>query len=526
MLSYYKNYLEQIQKKVLKIDRQLDNKYNKYNQLGGKLLTEPITSMKNKVTQINETVEKLEKLFPYMKRYKRRINDLITRINEVHDSGGDHINGGLDSTKLNEMMANLDKMNNDIVSLLNKETFRIHSDKEIHSNILIKPSKDSWEDILIIYRILISDFNKVHSQSKSVKLHEIYDNVITNIKKNSVELDELEKAINLYEIEIRSKINILIDNMDVTFDKNYIAYAKEYINPDEFKIKLTFGEELLSPVGADYTILKDMTDQLIEHYYNTSLDITINTSNSAYNPINDVAQNERNAIKIDSYYKKINQNKENRININNPQPSNEDDTEQQSPQELVEPVKSTRSPSSQNNNNVEQVHSGGNQLDHEKETQSIILVKKDLVELSRKFETINIKIGTSQELHNSFEQYRIRYSYYLMYLIMIMTKNQMSQEQLIYKYMDKETVKFYYNIIKDILQKIENMDKTEIILFFSTYHYFTLVKTKHLCKFLIENLSDTKILDVFNSASELLIHLTVFNNFKDILESYHDNYLK
>lgn len=465
MLLYYKKYLQQIDKKVTKVNKQLNLIYNQYNQYGGEFSEKPLIDMQNKVKNINSTLERLEKISPYVKRYKNRIVNLIQEIEKVHNSGGDHISGGLDSTKLDEMMKNLETMNNDIVALLNKETFRIHGDKEIHSNILIKSEKDSWENILIIYRLLVANFNEVFTQSKSDKLYAIYEQVLQNIDKNSIELDELEQVINKYEIQARSKIGTLLDTIDTKFDKSYIAYTKENIDEDDYKVKINFGVDTLVPYGADYTILKNILDQLIDHYYNTTLiNISINPTHDAYKSITDVTNDERKTFQL-----------------------------------------------------------GGDLSDHEKETHNIIKIKTSLTELSRKFEKINLKIGTSQELHDSYEQYRIRYSYYLMYLIMIMTKNQMRQEQQIFKYISKEIVQFYYNIIKDILSKIENMDKTTIITFFSVYHYFTLIKMKNFCKFLITNLSDDSIVDIFSCAPELLIYFTLFNNFKDLLESYDNN---
>ena len=472
MLSYYKTYLQQIEKKAIRTDKKLINKYNKYSeysknsQCGGEFSEKPIDIMQNKVTKVNETLERLEKISPYVKRYKNRISNLIQEIEKVHNAGGDHISGGLNSAKLDKMMKDLDTMNNDIIMLLDKETFRIHSDKEIHSNILMKSDKESWENILIIYRMMIANFNELFVQSKSLKLHMIYEQVLINVEKNSKELDQLEAVIDEYEINIRSKTGSLLDNIDTVYDPNLIMYTQENIAESEFKIKITFNTEILSPTGANYEELKTMTNQLIDYYYNSSsVNISINESSGAYDSVSNLVGNERKTLQIGGI-------------------------------------------SDEEMNN------------HQKETQNIIKLKTSLTELSRKFEKVNIKIGTSQELHNSYEQYRIRYSYYLMYLIMIMTKTQTVREQYIFKYIDKKTIKLYYDIITDILNKVENMDKTTIILFFSTYHYFTLIKMKSFCKFLIQYTPDANLVDIFNCGPKLLTSFTLFNNFKDLLDSY------
>lgn len=164
---------------------------------------------------------------------------------------------------------------------------------------------------------------------------------------------------------------------------------------------------------------------------------------------------------------------------------------------------------------------GGNtEYENQKE---IINVNNLLLSLSQKLEKINIKIENVTMLENTYNQYRARYTYYITYLILCITKYDIIGEQIIYKYINKGTIQFYHSIINNILSKINEKTKSDIIDYMSKYHYFTLIKLQKFCDFLIKNMQIDSVINVFES-TKLIVEFTLLNNFKDIIESYHETF--
>ena len=473
MLSYYRSYLKTIDNKVLKINEQLEEKYIKYKkikakyQIGGDGYNKALDAVSEKITQVNDTLLKLDASSKVMASYKSQITDLIAEIDNVHSLGTDDMLGGLDNAKMELMFKKLDDINNSILHILNKDAIRRHDDNTIPASIFVKPKNESWENILNIYNILLKDYKGLYADAKSMNLGEIYGKVIENIKQNSKSLDELNKTINTYEVSIRGKLHKLFNEFQTEYETNSIKLAR---GKPETLIKIT--SNIVRPLGTDYTVLNNTAKKLIDYYYDrNSINFSINLVED--DSLLDLKNSQRNKIQIGGIL-----SKEDMVKYN---------------------VKV-----------------------HEEETENIGEIKTHLTNISIQFEQVNQKMEILHDLHNEFEKNRIRYSYYLMYLMMIITKKQVTQDQEIFKYISKETIEFYYLIIKDILDAIEyaQINSSKSIEFFSTYHYFTLLKVKNLCQYLKKNLQEDEVVDIFECSSNLMADFALFNNFKDILQTY------
>ena len=96
---------------------------------------------------------------------------------------------------------------------------------------------------------------------------------------------------------------------------------------------------------------------------------------------------------------------------------------------------------------------------------------------------------------------------------MTMDKQNIISEQLIYKYINKGTMQFYYSIIKNIIYKILQKNKEPIIIYFTEYHYVTLYKMEVLCREILKKMGTEDVLDVFKCTNNVLTDLSILNNF-------------
>jgi hypothetical protein len=107
------------------------------------------------------------------------------------------------------------------------------------------------------------------------------------------------------------------------------------------------------------------------------------------------------------------------------------------------------------------------------------------------------------------------------------------QSMKIYKFINKGILNFYYFIIKDILIRFNNItlqtaQSEPFIINLNVFHYITINKLFKFIEFLLKS-SKIRIdnyIDIKNCSGDVLYGFVLFNNFKDIIDSFNEKYQK
>jgi hypothetical protein len=143
------------------------------------------------------------------------------------------------------------------------------------------------------------------------------------------------------------------------------------------------------------------------------------------------------------------------------------------------------------------------------------LLNKGLYNFSYELENLQIKMGKLNYLINYYEQLKIRYFYYQMYLGLLINKT----DYLIYKtnYLEYKTIVLY----KDLVNYITNNLRENELKYFGKYHVITLLKIDNFLNNLQLNLKDGDVFDMRKiEDNNLKIDSYLFSSFRKILDDF------
>ena len=124
-------------------------------------------------------------------------------------------------------------------------------------------------------------------------------------------------------------------------------------------------------------------------------------------------------------------------------------------------------------------------------------------------------------------------------MFQIMMMDRPMSNIVIYKYINKGLIQFYLNILLDIWKYIgarpignntlirsgnqsSSVRERDDIKYFSTYHYFTIAKLIKFFQFVLSKLTTKSIVNITQCTGNVKSMFTLFNYFKNILESYNE----
>jgi hypothetical protein len=172
-----------------------------------------------------------------------------------------------------------------------------------------------------------------------------------------------------------------------------------------------------------------------------------------------------------------------------------------------------------------------------------------LLDLINEFEKTNIFIKKVSEKYNDVILKLERVTFYNFYLKVLAYKSWEKQDFIIYNYINKGLCQYYFNILEDILEKFKNIDlikENEIIYngiqYLNKYHYVIINKLYNFFKALLNlniftnntiikidnELFNKNIKQIGGDIQIFLINMKenfiLFNNFKEILDSYKETF--
>ena len=450
MITYYYNYLKYKKKELKSVRHGIQHKY----LVGGN--NKKIDSIITNTEGVSERDVVIQNISSKLKIYEDKINDLMDKISIVSDSV--HIPDGIGETDINPILDNLDSINNKIINLLNEHTIQPLDQKgKISADPMVKSDSKGWADILILYKLIVSNFNEVKKTAGALPLHTVYSKIEGHIDKHIDLINNLVSLLVSYEKMLKEKKADLFNIVKFTLNDSDISLMESEVY--NYTTRIDYSAELQYAIGTNYEILSNMTNNIIKTYYKDNKTLT-DLKHDAFASVNDI----RKGYMVGG----------------------------EQPQQV------------------------------ELQITNLNQIKDKLMELTQTQDILNKTMESVHNIRNEYYQYRARYNYYVLYLITTMKKHKMLQEQLIYKFINKGIVQFYLSIINNILNKITNKTDSDIINYFSVYHYFTLMKCKNTCDFIVKTIKTEDVIDVFNSSPEFIMNFSVLNNFKDILESYHE----
>jgi len=138
--------------------------------------------------------------------------------------------------------------------------------------------------------------------------------------------------------------------------------------------------------------------------------------------------------------------------------------------------------------------------------------------LEKLYELIETVLDDSQYL----KEIQYRYNFYVAYLFLIIRQTSSKDILIIYKYLPKNKVLLYIDILNKIKSKFTNLSATDVnTIYLNKYHYLNIEKIYNVLNFILTNFpSDDNIIDIDNCKGKILSDLTIFNHFRSILIEY------
>jgi hypothetical protein len=150
---------------------------------------------------------------------------------------------------------------------------------------------------------------------------------------------------------------------------------------------------------------------------------------------------------------------------------------------------------------------------HEAKEQYTLQYNVDWIyKFNTKLKNIQEKIDIFTYNWNLYQQYKTRYYNFYLYQIYCLVKPINT-----FKYVTKKLLKEYSDCIDAIISKSQLPNQSIDILYFNTYHYFTL---KRLCKFLIfmiDTLDKNDIVDISKCSNDVYYDFLLFSHISDKL---------
>lgn len=147
---------------------------------------------------------------------------------------------------------------------------------------------------------------------------------------------------------------------------------------------------------------------------------------------------------------------------------------------------------------------------------------KKMFKLLKKIEKLYEIIETILDDAKYLKEVQYRYNFYLAYLFLVMRQTASKDEISVYKYLTKDKIKKYIDVLIKIKNKFTNLqDSDKNTIYLNKYHYLTIEKVLNVLQFILSKFpSDNHIVDVDKCTGNILNDLNLFNHFKSIIIQY------
>lgn len=475
---------------------------NTYNLVGGirKDLIDGINEKLDSFTGLTVT-EKAQKLSTNLDEYKRILELLIQKTNEkivegdriktVFDRNGntiESINKLLDTTKPESLGSFIEKYKNFLKQYKFQKEFLVNESNE---EIIDKENPD--KDLIFIddnpadenefiefnknfLKIFMPYIKSIDNLFKAKTIDEQKQFILENLDEQILIITELTELSKQYEKMLLQKKKSFDNIIDVTYNKDDLKFISKDIPEDEFK------EDL-----KEKQILPENT-----------LDI------DSFNLISQMIKNSADILELDDIPQ-----------LNTLQNDLKDLHDDLDFVTLLPKKDWTYLPQA------------GGAIEFTEKFAVDINTNAKLVKfihyLEKLFETIYTTINLSQEL----KELQLRYNYYCAYIFGIIKAESTQYDRIVYRYryryINKEVIQNYLNIILKIEDNFKTNLNNPVIKYFNQYHYYTLNKLHDFLTFIMSNYDSDKIIDIETCTNSVRNSFIIFNHFKDILDKQEVN---
>lgn len=450
-----------------------------YNDLQNKLET-----YKNKIKNI---ISKIDEILPKAENMSKQMdpdNNISNLFNS--DKFKEIINGYTEKIKNASWTG--ERLNNELYSTDDPSSF---DDKELQKeDLFIKTTNDDDFNKFNEYLLsLFGPFINNYDELKAKTLTEQKTGLNTNLDQEKDKLEELIKVANEFKLYIDEKKN----NIEKILKTSYNSEDIEFIDNSNNKIDpKTFIQELKEAVVEEKAKLDLKSIWEIQT-------IIKNTMNGfeIKNEINDLKY--FNILDKEDDFNKI-------LNID----------------DAVKIVTTQSGGKSKGNlkGKLKGNLKGGNfdtNYITNYETNVKILTLLKLYE--KLYDMIEKVLDDSQYL----KEIQYRFNFYMSYLFLVMRQSGSKDTLLVYKYLPKNKVTLYIDILNKIKSKFSTLsetgDKNTKIL--NKYHYLIIDKVLNVLTFIHSKYpSDNHIIEIEKCKGYVLNDLTIFNHFKSIIINY------
>ncbi len=458
---------------------------NKYNMIGGYY-----TQIKNS----HKLVKKVEEFENYdgfsilnnnLNEYKIRLEQLITKINEYMPTAEkipDFFDKDQNIKKLHEnekFKSIIDTYNNKLKELSwNKERLNneVYNFDDPNRDDLFKGSDNIDEDfkvfnqqLLLLFGAVLSNYDEIKNKSKDEQKEELIKNLDEEITKLN-QLIQIAKEFSLY-IEQKK------ENITTILKVDYKEDDLEFVNNSNNKIKdiehlKELKEEEVKPESKlDLKSIKEI--ELILQNTIKVFEVKDEIKNLKKFNILDKIDNLDVILSIDDV-----------ITINTTQKGGDFETR------FI----------TDNNTN------------------------KKIIEILKLYEILYDTIDKVLDESQYLKELKYRFNYYIAYIFLIIKKSGSKDTIYFYKYLSKQKVKLYIQILNKIKNKFSSLsENNKNTIKLNKYHYIIIEKLITLMEFIKSKFpSDKHLLDVDKCSGKVYNDLILFNHFKSILKSYVD----
>jgi hypothetical protein len=149
---------------------------------------------------------------------------------------------------------------------------------------------------------------------------------------------------------------------------------------------------------------------------------------------------------------------------------------------------------------------------------------KKIINLLKLYEKLYDNIDKVLDESQYLKEIKYRFNYYIAYIFLIIKQTGSKDTIFFYKYLSKQKVELYFDILNKIKNKFTNLSETNRnTIKLNKYHYIIIEKLIGLFEFIKSKFpSDTHLLDIDMCTGRVQNDLILFNHFKSILKSYID----
>jgi hypothetical protein len=163
------------------------------------------------------------------------------------------------------------------------------------------------------------------------------------------------------------------------------------------------------------------------------------------------------------------------------------------------------------------------------ETQfSMTKLTPKLIQILKKVDMINIELKQISNENKMALNIKSRILMYKTYLILVLQNEFNKKQSINYRYINRGLLQYYLSIILSISEKFDvNADGiNDGIKFFNQYHFILIEKFKNFFKSILDlpAFTNDQIIDIENSQPNINMMFTLFNSFKDLLDSYNEQF--